>query len=432
MKSDMKSTDLVSPPESRSVLLISYLFPPLGGSGSLRPLKLAKYLPKFGWQPTVLTVKNPDWYYAQDPQLLEELSKDVDVLRSKMFRASWIYRCLNPFRINVIEQFIREYLLHPDEQIGWLPLAYRRAIHYIKENPIHAIYSTSGPFTCHLIGLLLKRRFGLPWIAEFRDEWLEAPNLPLPTKLHKKIHYCLEAHIVNEADRIITMAPDFSRFLMKHGVSSAKFATIPAGFDPDDLMPPQKKTIQEDQYFTITFAGLIYETFPPDRFLSAVNELIVEDKIPAKELRIRFVGANAVPRYLDPFGIVECTGFVPHMEALTEVAKADLLLLLLSRERGKGVIPSKVFEYMASEKPILAVIPPDGATAEIIERTQTGTVVDFDDYEGIKQSFFSFYQHWKTGVSAKNINHREFQRYDQRMLFQEIAGILDKTTGTRR
>ena len=416
--------------EKRKVLLISYLFPPLGGSGSLRPLKMAKYLPIYDWLPVVLTVKNPDWYYANDPELLKELSQDVLVFRAPMIRASWIYRCLNPFKVKIFDRLICEYLIHPDEQIGWLPFAYRSAIKLIKKNKISAIYSTSGPLTCHLIALLVKRRLNIPWIAEFRDEWFEAPNLPLPTKLHKKLHYRLEELIVTEADRIVTMAPAFSLFLMKHGVSPDKLTTIPAGFDPEDFRLSQKKLIHDRPHFTIVFVGLIYETFPPDRFLSAVNALIAEGKIPAGDLRIRFVGANTVVSNLDPFGIVECTGFIPRTEAIAEVLNADLLLLLLSRERGQGVIPSKVFEYMASGRPILALIPPEGAVAEIIERTKTGTVVDFDDFAGIKRTFLNLYQHWKTASLTGKPDWSELNQFDQTRLFREIADILDKITGT--
>ena len=418
--------------EKRKVLLISYLFPPLGGSGSSRPLKMAKYLPKYGWKPVVLTVKNPDWYYAHDPELLKQLSKEVEVLRSQMFRSTWIYRCLNPLRTKRMEGLIRRYLFHPDEQIGWLPFAYRSATQFMNNHKIHALYSTSGPMTCHLIAMLLKRRFGIPWVAEFRDEWFEAPNLPLPTNLHKKMHYYLEKLVVKESDRILTLAPEFAKLLLKHGVIPDKFTTIVKGYDPDDLSTSTLKESNDENRFTVVFTGLIYESFPPNRLLSAVNSLIKDGCISPKKIIIRFVGANVINRALDPFRVTECTGFVPQTEAISSLFHADLLLLLLSRERGSGVIPSKIFEYMAAGKPILALVPPEGAVSGIIQKTKTGTVVDFEDEGGIRRSFFELYSRWETGSLNLTPDWHEIGRFDQRLIFREISTILDELTGVDR
>jgi len=391
---------------------------------------MAKHLPKFDWIPVVLTVKNPDWYYAHDPKLLEQLSKEVEVLRSPMVRSAWMYRCLNPLQFKRGEELIRRYLFHPDEQIGWLPFAYRYATQYMNNHKIHVIYSTSGPLTCHLIAMLLKRRFGIPWVAEFRDEWFEAPQLPLPTNLHKKLHYYLERLVVEEADKIVTLAPVFSTLLLKHRADPEKFTTIPIGYDPGDLIASTREESNDGKRFTVVFAGLVYESFPPDRFLSAVNALIKDGFIPSKKLIIRFVGANTINRALDPFRVTECTGFMPRKDALSFILHADLLLLLLSRERGSGVIPSKVFEYMASGKPILALVPQEGDVAGIIRQTKTGTIVDFEDEEGIRKSFFELYTRWEKGSLNVAPDWREIERFDQRLLFRKLGMILDSLSGS--
>ncbi len=409
---------------TKKVLIISYLFPPIGGSGSLRPLMLARHLPQHGWEPVVLTVKNPDWYYANDPELLDDLPPNVSIVRASMLRSTWFYRFLNPLRIKSIDKLIRIYLLHPDEQIGWLPFAHSKAVKIMQNHNISALYSTSGPLTSHLIALLLKRRFGIPWIAEFRDEWFEDPALPMPTTIHKRFHFHLEKLIVAEADKIVTLAPEFNMFLMKHAVPLDKFYTIPIGIE-DDRLKVQLQKVSPKQ-FTVVYAGLIYDTFPPDRFLKAVNELIKEQKISAQEITIRFVGAITIKSVLDPFGIVECTGFMNRSKALEEEDNADLLLLLLSRERGNGVIPSKIFEYMASGNPILALVPPEGAVAEIIERTKTGNVVDFYNTGEIKQTFLTLYEHWKNGTLNLSPDWGEINKYRQTTLFKKIADMLDE------
>ena len=144
---------------NRKVLMIAYFFPPIGGSGALRPLKLAKYLPESGWAPVVLSVRNPDWYYAVDADLLDELPAAVKCHYSHMLRSAWIYYLLNPFRLRFPDKLIRRYLFHPDEQIGWIPFAYSAAVRIIRDNDICALYSTSSPLSSHLIAYLVHKRF---------------------------------------------------------------------------------------------------------------------------------------------------------------------------------------------------------------------------------------------------------------------------------
>ena len=410
---------------SKKILLVSYLFPPLGGSGSLRPFMIAQSLPQYNWETVVLTIKNPDWYYAHEPDLLKELPKDTLIFRVSMLRSAWVYRVLNPLRIASCDRVIRSWLMHPDEQIGWLPFAYKKGKEIIKNNGISILYSSSGPLTSHLVALLLKRRFGITWVAEFRDEWFDDPALPMPTRMHRKLHFHLEKLIVKEADKIVTLAPAFKDFLSKHGVAQNKFYTIPVGFDAQAQHKALQKSDYRNRQFTVVYSGLIYDSFPPDKFLTAVNTLIEEREIPAQEVCIRFVGAISIKEGLNPYKIVECTGFLQRSKALEEEKKADMLLLLLSRERGIGVIPSKIFEYMISAIPILALVPRGGAAAEIIEKTKTGTVVDFDDTEDIKRTFLKLYHLWKAGNLQTTPDLDEINKYNQTVLFAELARILD-------
>jgi glycosyltransferase involved in cell wall biosynthesis len=409
----------------RRVLLIAYLFPPLGGSGALRPLKLAKYLPAAGWDPVVLTVGNPDWYYARDAELLQELPPEVEVLRAPMLRAAWVYRLLNPCGWGPGDAVIRTYLLHPDEQIGWLPGAVRRARQRLRLGDIEAIYSSSGPLTCHLVAKRVARAAGLPWVAEFRDEWLEAPNLPLPTRWHRAFHLRLERGVATAADQIVTMAPYFGRLLAKHGIPSDKLHTITAGFDPADV-PNGRHAGKHPERFTVVFSGVVYETFPPDRLLRAVSELIDERAIEAQRLRLLFVGPWTIDPTLDPHGVARSTGFVPRRQALGYMGQADLLLLLLSRERGVGVIPSKVFEYMATGTPILALVPPEAEVATLLRRTGTGYVADFADPGAIKHAFAECYARWRQGTLEVGPDWTEVRHFDQRHIAARVAAVLER------
>jgi len=416
-------------PQKMNILMIAYFFPPIGGSGALRPLKLAKYLPLLGWKPIILTVKNPDWYYASDPKLLKELRSDTIIKRSFAFRSAWFYRLMNPLRIRKIDQMIKRFFIHPDDQIGWLPFAYFSAIDIIRKHKIKAVYSTSGPLTCHLIAYLLKRKTGIPWIAEFRDEWLEGPELNLPTSLHRSFHYQLEGMIVNNADKVITMAPVVSRLLSKHYSNPEKFVTITAGFDPEDsaVLKSSGTETNAQKKFCVAFVGLFYDSFRPNAFMKALKDLIEEGKVPQEEIKVQFVGANSPNDidFRDKYGICEFSGFVSHNEALQYLYKANALLLLLSKERGEGVIPSKVFEYITSGKPILALVPPRGEVAKIIKKTNTGIVVDFEDIEGIKKAYLQLYRKWK---QRKDISFKpdweEVAKFDLKHLTKKIAKFL--------
>jgi|GEM_PF-2049212 len=424
-------------PERRGkkLLLIAYYFPPLGGSGALRPLKIAKYISYYGWDPIIITVKNPDWYYAHDPGLLKELDSNVAILKTFAIKSSWIYRVLNPLRIKKLDEVIRVYFLLPDVHIGWLPHTYFSVLKAVKKYNPQIIYSTSGPLTCHLVAYLLKKKTGLPWIAEFRDEWIEDPKLVIPTPLHKLIHYKAEKLIVENADKIISMAPVFNELLSKHLNTQSKFETIQAGFDPDDIIPNNspKLTNKNTNTFRLVFTGLFYDTFRPKPLIKAITDLIAEGKIPKKGVTVNFVGANSKRELngVDKFGICEFTGFLPRKEAIKIASKSDALLLLLSKERGKDVIPSKTFEYLSSGKPILALVPKNGEVAKLIKKTNAGLVVEFDDIENIKSSFLILYNEWKHNcINKYTPDKKVIEKYSQKKLIGKLAGIFNEVVNT--
>jgi glycosyltransferase involved in cell wall biosynthesis len=411
---------------SRRVLMVAYYFPPLGGSGTLRTVKLAKYLPRAGWDPVVLAPRNPDWYYASDPGLLTELPPSVEIERSTMLRAAWLCRMLNPLRLPSVERLLRRYVLHPDPQIGWVPGARQLGLARIRRGGIHALFSTSAPMSAHLIALALKRATGLPWVADFRDEWYENPDLAMPTPLHRRLHYRLEARVVREADHVIAAAPAFCRLLAKHR-GAARCDPVLMGYDPEDFGTAGPHGVLRSGRFILAFAGLFYASFRPTALLQALGDLLRASDIPPDGFRLRFVGANApddVPAALPP-EVVEFTGFLPHAEALAQLAAADALLLLLSRERGRDVIPSKTFEYLAAGKPILALVPPDGAVAEILKRTGGAAVVDIRDRDGIRHALRSLYRAWQRGEPCLPRHDTEVAAYRQGVQAAKLAAILD-------
>ncbi|UCE06694.1 MAG: glycosyltransferase [bacterium] len=416
--------------KKKNILMIAYYFPPLGGSGALRPFKLAKYLPLYGWTPIVLTAANPDWYYARDPYLLFELPMKAKVFKSFMFKSKWFYRLLNPLRNRKIDAFLRSYLIQPDGQVGWIPFAYSKALQFLKKNDVHVIYSTSAPLSCHLIAYLIKKKSSFPWVADFRDEWFENPGFNFPTHFHRRLHYKLEGMIVRSCDKVMTAAPVFNQLLAKHCNDENKFSTITMGFDPDDFTANQTENdyIYKKQKFTITFSGLFYKSFKPTHFVKAAQELIDEGKISSEGIKIQFIGANSQKEIgiKDNYGICEFTGFVDHKKSLRYLKKADALLLLLSKERGKDVIPSKTFEYIATGKPILAIVPPEGEIAKIIIKYSAGIVADYENHDAIKNSLYTLYNCWKAGYYPFNHGAKNISEYSQIQITEHFAHLIEK------
>jgi len=416
----------------KNILMIAYYFPPLGGSGSLRPLKLAKYFPSFGWNPIVFSVKNPNWYYAHDHELLNELYPGAKIFRSWMINTAWLYWILNPLRNRKFDELIRKFFIHPDDQVGWIPFAYFSIMKIVRKFKISAIYSTSGPISCHLIANLVKAKTDLPWIAEFRDEWFENPDLNLPTKFHRNFHYKIEEKIVRNADKVITMAPIFGEMLSKHSKQLNKFVTITAGWDPDDFtfVDTNVDSKTTTQKFVVAFTGMFYRTFVPDSFLLSIHELIEDGLVSPEKIEILFVGANNKNEisYEDPFKICNFTGFVPRKKSLSCLKGANALLLLLSNKRGKNVIPSKTFEYIASSIPVLALVPGDGDVSNIIRKTKTGIVVEFGDIAGIKKAFLKYYNNWKEKKSKLDFDYNEIAQYNLKNITKQFVNVLNNVS----
>ena len=415
------------------VLMISYFFPPLGGAGALRSLKLAKYLPSFGWYPVVLSVRNPDWYYAWDPALLQELPDSVRIEHVSMIKASWICRLLNPLRIRRMDKLIKDWLFLPDPQAGWILPALRKAKRLIKFFDIDVLFSTSAPMSSHIIAGILHKIYEIPWVADFRDEWFENPDLSFPTWFHRMFHFYLERWVVRNANRVITCAPGFSKLLLKHKVSNGKIQTITMGFDQEDFSQPLMKSHRFQSLFgkdrfVILFSGLFYGSFKPKNVYRAIEQLLRDKDIPKDKISLIFAGANTEEDagFKDYLGITRFIGFVPHKGSISLIKSSDVLLLLLSEERGDYVIPSKTFEYLGSGKPILAVVPSRSEVARIIRETRAGIVADFENIDEICDALFRLYEGWKNNKALIRPDKSRVQKYNQMNITKKLVNLLNE------
>lgn len=418
----------------KNVLLLCYYFPPMGMGGTQRSAKFVKFLPKFGWRPFVLTVKEVQ-YYAHDESLLDDL-KNATIIRTE----SWDpLRLLARFSkassrkrtesesgtssrsktfLNFLNQFFVSWLLIPDSKILWLPFAIYTSLKEIRRQKIRIIYTTSPPHAAHLGGFIISKLSGAKWIADFRDDWTGGESQPSPTIFHTFINRLLEKIVLKNADRVVAMCDHLKDSLYsKHGYSSnkSKFVTIMNGYDRDDFsellqLPPHET-------FTITHCGSISRVSNPEPFLKALRNLFGERPELQKKIQVKFIGTdifNTLEKQLHELGLdafIPPIQYLPHQEALEHVMRSHVLLLTIFKRTDEEIITGKVFEYLASGLPIL-LISSDGEVARMVRKFHRGTVVANEDIAGIQSALFNYYQIHEEGMLqvAPPLSLKEFDR----------------------
>jgi len=437
----------------KKVLIITYLFPPLGGVGVQRTIKFVKYLPNYGWQPIVLTVKKPE-YWIEDPSLETEIPKTAKVYRTASFELEKLHNIIKNLletlsakiekflfkKINLINAIdwrlkkffstINSWLFIPDRKIGWLPFAMLRGWWIIKKEKIDVIFTTSPPNSVHLIGYLLKKLTGKPLVVDFRDPWTQGIYWNPVTEIHKKIEEFMENAILRSADKVISVLGDIGNDLMtKYSLldSKRKFITIPNGFDPDDF---KVNVNPKNSKFTITYTGVFYGRQTPLYFLNALRELIDERKEIEKEIQVIFVGklSNFYKdkiKQLSLNKIVKYVGYVPHQKSIEFILNSDVLLLIIGSGEGSDrIYTGKIFEYLAANKPILALIP-EGAAANLIALTKSGVVVPPENVGSIKQAIYNLYLRHKVGDLKVDSDRSLIQKYDRKKLTKDLADVFE-------
>ena len=422
----------------KKVLIITYYWPPSGGAGVQRWLKFAKYLPEFGWQPVILTV-DPEYasYPQRDESLLSEVDPNCLVYTTKSFELYNFYKLISrkkevPYGgfaneskeglLQKVSKFIRGNFLLPDPRKGWNKYALKKAEELIKLHRIDTVITTSPPHSTQLIGLKLKQKLNIRWIADLRDPWTDIYyyNQFKHTVLARKIDKRYERKVVENADQLITVSEDVKRVFAEKSrfPISEKTVVIPNGFDEDDFrltnFPAEAKKI-------ITYSGTISEVYRVDCLLEALHHLNDDLK---SQVRIRFVGKvpSSIEQKFRSTGLeIELVGYVDHPKSIEYLFRSDLLLLVIPEvKNNRGILTGKFFEYLASQKPILAIGPIDGDLAKIIRETNCGKLFDYDDSEGMLQ----FIQN----TLAKPIsvsNPERMNRYSRKQLTHKIAELLE-------
>lgn len=388
----------------KKVLMISYFFPPCGGSGVQRSSKFVKYLPKFNWKPYVLTVRERN--LPKDLSLLRDIPPEAEIFETfsleKIFIESsekavseidFIDRIgggerkrSGSYFLSPLKKFVNRTIFQPDSAILWFPFAVVKGFNILRKYKIDLIYATGSPWTALLIGAALKRLTGKPLVVDLRDPWSMSEN-------KKVFDAYLELYTFQLADAIILNNIYVEKeYANKYPAHKPKMFAITNGYDEEDFIN-LKPVEDNEKRFRLVLSGIVQSYTPITTFVEAVKNLLMERPDLKKKLEILFIGQT--PAYIvydnKLKDIVNIMPYKPHNEILSYLASADLLLIIMKRTPNtRWQTPGKVYEYFAAKKPILAMVPAGNPLFDLIKSTRTGSVVEYSDIKGIRHYLLEY------------------------------------------
>lgn len=442
----------------KQVLMAAYFFPPLSGSGVFRSIKFAKYLLLFGWRPTVISTDQPPngWSFADRSQM-EEIPNDMPVVRlpdristgRKTSFSEEQMRALLGFLRDVlrysgdadaifsqmmqVKAGIEELLIFPCAALLW---AYD-AVQYIEKNidlsRFQIVYTTSGPASAHLIGFYLRQKYGIPWVADYRDPWTYNPygGKYDPSNPRLRLLFELEKILLHCADCNLTVADGFTKtYIQNFKLPAEKIVSITNGYDNADFadFPEPPKT----EKFTINYSGLLYtgnRSITP--VLTALQQLSAEQKMDLSTVCFRIVGYSErdsldVARQYGLEAIMEQTGYLSHREALLSNLNADLLLLLVGDEpKYQSVYTGKLFDYLRSGRPILALAPKGGVVDKVLRESGHGRTFRSTQTGQIKAMILREYQKWQMSDSIQLLHSPAIEKFERKVLTKRLAQVFE-------
>ncbi len=412
----------------RKVLFVAYYFPPLGMGGTQRIAKFCKYLARDGWQVSVVTVK-PIAYYAYDESLLAELS-ETRIIRTGSLDPARLFYLLG--KGNAAAKPTRAgrghwlyWLFLPDPRILWVPFALWQAWREIRKNGIPYVITSGPPHSSHFVGWLLSRFLKVRWVGDFRDTWLREEFPQAPTAWHRRLQNALERFIVRRAHALTAVSQGLLQELIHKGERKTGTShLLPHGFDHEDFSSAGSK---RGSAFEVAYVGAISQIQDPRPLLQGFRQFVHHAGLSPEETRLHFIGADltgSLEKWLSENELsayAQVAGYQPHAKAVQAMREADLLVFIANPGTGHTIIPSKTFEYLAAEKPILAI----GEKIEGVEVLLENAVCRhcaFDDIAGVMRALLAFYVEHQTGKTAPASSRRmEFSRAH---LARRLAQIL--------
>jgi len=426
--------------ENKKILIITYYWPPAGGPGVQRWLKFVKYLPEFGIQPIVYVPENPT-YPIVDENLVKEVSDKAIVLKHKIFEPYQLASLFSTTKTKKISSgiipnkkkqsfmdklflLIRGNLFIPDARFLWVKPSVAYLEKYIVENNIDTIVTSGPPHSLHLIGLQLKQKLDLKWFADFRDPWTTIgyhKSLRLSNYATDK-HKMLERKVLTSADTIIVTSKTTKKEF--EAITKKPIAVITNGYDVE------KVEIQPlDTKFSLAHIGSFLSERNPMILWDSIVELVNEVPDFKAHLEIKLIGAvsQEVLETISEFGLnsyLNNLGYVSHGEAIAHQRKSQVLLLIeIDSDDTKSIIPGKLFEYMVSNRPIIAIGPRNSDFAEIITTTNTGVFFNYSEKAKLKSVILDFYNQFLEGKLQSN--GVGLQQYSRKSLTKELAQLIN-------
>jgi glycosyltransferase involved in cell wall biosynthesis len=410
-------------PARRRVLVLAYYFPPVGGAGVQRSLKFVKYLAELGWDATVVSTRSRA-YGVWDASLLTEVPPTTRVVRTAALPVAR-YLAFALYRLRLTR--LRSFLLWPDGGLGWAPFALVAALRAARRDRPEVLFSTSAPYGGHLVALLVSRLTGLPWVADFRDEWTANPHLGGQPRALARLSERAERAITQRATRV-TVAADYFR-LAGLARDDPRRTEIVNGVDEADL-PPGDAPGPPAGRFVLTHVGTLYELQDPSPALRALARLVAEGAIDGSRVEVRLVGNVWIPGFEPPAGIrVETTGYVEHSQAIAEMGAATVLLLYVAA--GSLAPSGKLFEYLASGRPVLCLTRPDNLAARLVREWGAGVVAGPDDEAAIAEALLELWRRWlEDGLPGQErVRILALERYSRRAGAAHLARVLEEARG---
>ncbi len=411
----------------KKVLIIANQFPPMGGSGVQRSVKFVKHLRTFGYEPVVFT-REVGNMPLKDETLLKDIPEGVKIYRSKALE------CVEFTGLMRIPGKVMGKLIIPDTARFWMEKAKKYVMEIIEKEKISLVYTTSAPYSDHLLGRYIKRKKPqIKWVADFRDEWtnnpytLDNPYNPVRTSIEKK----MEKSVLTEADALITNTPVMRQnFIDNNGISGDNFYFIPNGYDKEDFEGMDLKKPVNDK-MTFVYTGALYGRRKPDTFFQALKELKDEGVIKPESILVKLIGnyhKDKLQAQIDSYNLTkefEIVGYVPHAECIAHQLSCDVLVLIEGTGRGANAFyTGKVFEYMNTGRPVLAILP-EGVAADLVKESKIGLVALTDDVAAIKENIKNYYNSFNEGKLDFAPDRKVIERFERKELTKQLAEVFD-------
>lgn len=428
----------------KKILIVTYYWPPAGGPGVQRWLKFAKYLPCSGWTPVIYTPENPS-YPLTDESLMKEVPEGIEIVRThiwepyqlaeklnknnKKFKAGQFDVGKNQSWKSRLSIWVRGNFFIPDARVFWVKPSVTFLEKYLKENNISIIVTSGPPHSLHLIGLGLKKKLpNLKWVADFRDPWTEISyykHLKLTRRSDQK-HRRMESEVFKNADVTLATSYTDAENFRKNGANAV---CITNGFDESDAAV--KPAVQDrSSKFTLSYIGVLEQLRNPEVLWTVLDELVRTHADFAEHFVLKFAGRvdDKIMETIKNSGLknhVTDLGYLSHDRAVEEMSGSTLLLITnFPNNSSRGIIPGKIFEYLATGNQIISFGPRDADVATILNETKAGKHFSYQDTGQITDFILERFDIWKSGILTENKG--SIERFSRKNLTGELAEILDQ------